>query len=135
MFKSPLLKSQRGLMLISFTDQPCEDFPQPTGRPPGPRPSSYFAVVFTANNNSCRFQQVQTTTTQVKPDAVTSDVATAIFAGKTAEFTGVQKINLNTGETTLQSHNVSGAARDAICERLPDLRTGGVGAPTGPLTH
>jgi hypothetical protein len=52
---------------------------------------------------------------------VTDVAATATFAGKTVEFTGVQKIDLETGETTLQSHNVSGAARDVICERLrPD---------------
>jgi hypothetical protein len=77
-----------------------------------------LAVVFTANNKTVRFQQVQTTITQVKPEVGSDVVATAIFAGKTVEFTGVQKINLNTGETTLQSHDVSGAARDVICERL-----------------
>ena len=78
-----------------------------------------FAVVFRAGDKTVRFQQVQTTITQVKPDAVKSTVrATATLAGKIVEFTGVQRIDLETGETVLESPDVSDASREAICERL-----------------
>jgi hypothetical protein len=38
--------------------------------------------------------------------------------GKSVEFNGVLKTNVETGETILQSHNVPDHARKAICQRL-----------------
>jgi hypothetical protein len=118
-FQSQLLSGQCGFdVTLSFTGSvTVKTFPK---RPVGPQDLTLviLAIVFSAGNKTVRFQQVQTTITQVKPDAVTSISATATFAGKTVEFTGVQKIDLETGETTLESHNVSGAAREVICERL-----------------
>src|SRR5918994_420341 len=112
-FESPLLTNQCGFAVtISFTGSvTVKTFPN---RPAGPQDITLviLAIDFSAGNKTVRFQQVQTTITQIKPDAVRSDVvATATFAGKTVEFTGVQKINLNTGKTTLESHNVSGEPR------------------------
>jgi hypothetical protein len=119
-FESPLLSSQCGFdVTVSFTGSvTVKTFPN---RPVGPQSLTLeiLAVVFSAGNKTVRFQQVETSITQVKPDEVRSAVrATSTVAGKTVEFTGVQKIDLNTGKTILQSHNVSGAAREAICERL-----------------
>jgi hypothetical protein len=38
--------------------------------------------------------------------------------GKSVEFNGVLKTNLETGETIRKSHNVPEPAREAICKRL-----------------
>ena len=119
-FVSPILSGQCKFdVTITLTGSvTVKTFPN---RPVGPQDLTLarFAIVFSAGNKTVRFHQVQTTITQVKPDRVTADVkVTATFAGKTVEFTGVQKIDLNTGETILESHNVSGAAREVICNRL-----------------
>jgi hypothetical protein len=119
-FHSTILSGQCGFdVTISFTGSvTVKTFPN---RPVGPQDLTLviFAIVFRAGDKTVQFQQVQTTITHVKPDRVTSNVrATATFAGKTVEFTGVQRIDLETGATILESHNVSGAAREAICNRL-----------------
>ncbi len=119
-FRSPILSDQCGFdVTISLTGSvTVKTFPdQPVG--PQDLTLARFAIVFRAGNKTVRFQQVQTTITHVKPDAVTSTARfTETSAGKTVEFTGVQRTDLETGKTILQSHNVSGAAREVVCQRL-----------------
>jgi hypothetical protein len=114
-FQSPILSGQCGFdVTVSFTGSvTVKTFPN---RPVGPENLTLEidAIVFSTGNKTVRFRQVETTITQVKPNGM----VTSTVAGKTVEFTGVQKINLENGETLLESHNVSEAAREAICNRL-----------------
>jgi hypothetical protein len=112
-FRSDILSDACGFeVTISFTGSlTIKTFPN---RPVGPQDLTFLivAIVFTAGNNKVRFEQVATEIKRVEPDGtVISSVA-----GKTVEFTGVLKTNVETGETILQSHKVTD--HKAICKRL-----------------
>jgi hypothetical protein len=114
-FRSPILSEACGFdVTVSFTGSLTnKSFPN---RPVGPQNLQLFiaAIVFTAGNKTVRFQQVKTEITRVGADGT----VTSSLAGKSVEFSGVLKTNLETGETILQSHNVPDHARKAICRRL-----------------
>jgi hypothetical protein len=118
-FSSDILKSACGFeVMISFEGSvTVMSFPN---RPVGVQDVrvSIAAMVFRANNKTVRFRGAQIEITQVKPHIASTVTATFTTAGHTIHFTGVQRINLDTGETTLQSHDVSGEVTEVICRRL-----------------
>src|SRR5215218_5703111 len=92
---------------ISFEGSITElNFPN---RPVGPQDLTLakLSMVLTANNETVRFETAKVEIKSVEPDG------TVILAGKSVEFSGVLKTNLETGETTMQSHNVPDPARKA----------------------
>lgn len=112
-FPSKILSDACGFdVTISFTGSlTITTFPN---RPAGPQDLKFFiaAIVFTHNNKKVRFEQVATEITRVEPDGT----VTSTVAGKTVEFTGVLKTNVETGDTILQSHKITD--HEAICKRL-----------------
>jgi hypothetical protein len=114
-FRSDILSDACGFeVIISFDGSLTnKSFPN---RPVGPQHLTLFiaAIVFTAGNKTVRFQQVQTEITRVEADGT----VISSLMGKSVEFNGVLKTNVETGETILQSHNVPDHARKAICQRL-----------------
>ena len=114
-FQSPILSDACGFdVTVSFTGSLTnKTFPN---RPVGPQDLKMFIaeIAFTANNKTVRFQQAKTEITRVGADGT----VTSSLTGKSVEFNGVLKTDLETGETILQSHNVTDPARKAICRRL-----------------
>jgi hypothetical protein len=84
-------------------------------RPVGPQnlTTLNFALVATAGDNQARFRDVGIDLVRVEPDgtAILSIVGQVPFG-----FTGVLKIDLDTGETILEPHHIVDTTR--VCELL-----------------
>ena len=84
-------------------------------RPVGPQEltSVHVDIVATAGDNQARFKDVGIDKVQVKPDgtAILSIVGQVPF-----EFTGVMKINLDTGEVIHEAHHIVDTTR--VCRLL-----------------
>jgi hypothetical protein len=84
-------------------------------RPVGPQDLTIANIrwVATAGNNQVRFRNVSMTLTRVEPDGT---VILSTAGHQPVEFTGVTKINLDTGEVTLEPHHFADIPR--LCELL-----------------
>jgi hypothetical protein len=84
-------------------------------RPVGPQDltSVHVDIVATAGDNQARFKDVGIDKVQVKPDGtvILSTVGQVPF-----EFTGVMKINLDTGEVIHEAHHIVDTTR--VCRLL-----------------
>ena len=72
-----------------------------------------ISLVATAGDNQARFRDVGIDQVRVQPDGT---VILSIVGQVPFEFTGVMKINLETGEVILEPHHVVDTTR--VCERL-----------------
>ena len=72
-----------------------------------------ISLVATAGDNQARFRDVGIDQVRVQPDGT---VILSIVGQVPFEFTGVMKINLETGEVILEPHHEVDTTR--VCERL-----------------
>jgi len=72
-----------------------------------------ISLVATAGDNQARFRDVGIDQVRVQPDGT---VILSIIGQVPFEFTGVMKINLDTGEVILEPHHEVDTTR--VCERL-----------------
>jgi hypothetical protein len=84
-------------------------------RPVGPQnlTSVHVDIVATAGDNQARFKDVGIDKVQVKPDGT---VILSIVGQVPFEFTGVMKINLDTGEVIHEAHHIVDTTR--VCRLL-----------------
>jgi hypothetical protein len=84
-------------------------------RPVGPQDltSVHVDIVATAGDNQARFKDVGIDKVQVKPDGT---VILSIVGQVPFEFTGVLKINLDTGEVIHEAHHIVDTTR--VCRLL-----------------
>jgi hypothetical protein len=84
-------------------------------RPVGPQSltSVHVDIVATAGDNQARFKDVGIDKVQVKPDGT---VILSIVGQVPFEFTGVLKINLDTGEVIHEAHHIVDTTR--VCRLL-----------------
>ena len=115
-FKSPILSSACGFDVTLTVTGTIRVLTFPA-RPVGPDDLSTgnVAVVATntANGKQVRWEQGGLTVDRVEPDGT---VITMIAGHRPVEVTGVMKINFETGETIMQSHDVDEIPK--ICARL-----------------
>jgi hypothetical protein len=86
----------------------------------GPQDITIGNVVWVAKagNKTVRFQDVGMTMDLVEPEGTEITITAGHHPPVLDELTGVIKINSETGELIMQSHDVSDAARQRICQQL-----------------
>jgi hypothetical protein len=113
-FQSPILSQACGVeVTITITGSlKVLTFPN---RPVGPQDLTIANIkwVATAGNNQVRFRNVSLDLVRVEPDGT---VIESIAGHQPVEFTGVMKINLDTGEVILEPQHFADIPR--LCEQL-----------------
>jgi hypothetical protein len=113
-FQSPLLSQACGVKVtITITGSlKVLTFPN---RPVGPQDLTMHNIdwVATAGDNQVRFRNVGIDLVRVEPDGT---VIESIAGHQPVEFTGVLKINLDTGEVILEPPHIADIRR--LCELL-----------------
>jgi hypothetical protein len=113
-FQDEFLTQECGVAVTTTANGRITFFTFPD-RPVGPQDltSVHVDIVATAGDNQARFKDVGIDKVQVKPDGT---VILSIVGQVPFEFTGVMKINLDTGEVIHEAHHIVDTTR--VCRLL-----------------
>jgi hypothetical protein len=113
-FQDEFLTQECGVEVTTTVNGRITFFTFPN-RPVGPQDltSVHVDLLATAGDNRARFKDVGIDKVQVKPDGT---VILSIVGQVPFEFTGVLKINLNTGEVIHEAHHIVDTTR--VCRLL-----------------
>jgi hypothetical protein len=113
-FQDEFLTQECGVEVTTTVNGRITFFTFPN-RPVGPQDltSVHVDLLATAGDNQARFKDVGIDKVQVKPDGT---VILSIVGQVPFEFTGVLKINLNTGEVIHEAHHIVDTTR--VCRLL-----------------
>jgi hypothetical protein len=113
-FQDEFLTQECGVAVTTTANGRITFFTFPD-RPVGPQDltSVHVDIVATAGDNQARFKDVGIDKVQVKPDGT---VILSIVGQVPFEFTGVLKINLDTGEVIHEAHHIVDTTR--VCRLL-----------------
>ena len=113
-FQSPLLSQACGVE-VTITITGSLKVPTFPDRPVGPQDLTIANIKWVAavGNNQVRFRNVSLDLVRVEPDGT---VIESIAGHQPVEFTGVMKINLDTGEVLLEPQHFADIPR--LCELL-----------------